>query len=133
LVDLVRGDLLVEIQTGGFAPVRATLDALTRERRVCRQSFELEVPLPHEDELRVHASGRAFRRYGRTVAVRSLASVDDRVRIRDPAQVTALLPDELPDVFDTAELSEAAAVSRSLAAEGLLPALDGRPRAPRKA
>src|SRR5438093_5749934 len=34
VVDLVRGDLLVEIQTGGFAPLRAKLDSLTREHRV---------------------------------------------------------------------------------------------------
>jgi hypothetical protein len=34
VVDLVRGDLLVEIQTGGFAPLRAKLDALTREHPV---------------------------------------------------------------------------------------------------
>ena len=34
VVDLVRDDLLVEIQTGGFAPLRAKLDALTREHRV---------------------------------------------------------------------------------------------------
>lgn len=34
VVDLVRGDLLVEVQTGGFAPLRRKLDALTTERHV---------------------------------------------------------------------------------------------------
>ena len=34
VVDLVRGDLLVEVQTGGFAPLRRKLDALTAERHV---------------------------------------------------------------------------------------------------
>ena len=30
VVDLVRGDLLVEIQTGGFAPLRRKLELITR-------------------------------------------------------------------------------------------------------
>jgi hypothetical protein len=34
VVDLVRGDLLVEVQTGGFAPLRRKLEALTAERAV---------------------------------------------------------------------------------------------------
>jgi hypothetical protein len=34
VVDLVRGGLLVEIQTGGFAPLRRKLDVLSREHEV---------------------------------------------------------------------------------------------------
>lgn len=34
IVDVVQDDLLVEIQTGGFTPLKAKLDALTRKRRV---------------------------------------------------------------------------------------------------
>jgi hypothetical protein len=34
IVDLVRGRLLIEIQTGGFAPLRRKLDALLRTHRV---------------------------------------------------------------------------------------------------
>jgi hypothetical protein len=34
VVDLVRGDLLVEIQAGGFAPLRRKLDLLAAEHRV---------------------------------------------------------------------------------------------------
>jgi hypothetical protein len=34
VVDLVRGDLLVEIQTGSFAPLRRKLELLTRKHRV---------------------------------------------------------------------------------------------------
>ena len=41
VVDLVRGDLLVEIQTGGFAPLRRKLELLTRQHRV-----RLVVPVP---------------------------------------------------------------------------------------
>jgi hypothetical protein len=162
VVDLVRGDLLVEIQTGGFAPLRAKLDKLTREYRVllvtpvalerrivrlsaageilsarrsprrgriedvfarlvsipallCRPGFELEVLLTHEDELRVHGPGRAFRRHGWAVSGRMLATVESRVRIANPEQAAALLPAGLPELFDTAELADAAAISRRLA------------------
>ena len=41
VVDLVRCDLLVEIQTGGFAPLRRKLELLTREHRV-----RLVAPVP---------------------------------------------------------------------------------------
>ncbi len=34
VIDLVRGDLLIEIQTGGFAPLRRKLDALLESHRV---------------------------------------------------------------------------------------------------
>jgi hypothetical protein len=34
VIDLVRGDLLVEFQTGGFAPLRKKLDVLAQEHRV---------------------------------------------------------------------------------------------------
>ncbi len=41
VVDLVRGDLLVEFQTGGFAPLRRKLDLLARSHRV-----RLVAPVP---------------------------------------------------------------------------------------
>jgi hypothetical protein len=162
VIDLVRGDLLVEIQTGGFAPLRRKLDALTREhpvrvvapvareRRIvrlssegeilssrrspkhgrvedvfsrlvsfptllCRPSFEIEVLLTEEDELRVHQPGKAFRRHGWIVSGRSLSGVADRVRLAGPDDAAALLPSRLPESFDTAELAEAAAITRRLA------------------
>jgi hypothetical protein len=162
VVDLVRGDLLVEFQTGGFAPLRSKLDSLTREHRVrlvapvalqrrivrlsaegevlsarrsprrgrvedvfgrlvsipallCRPGFEIEVLLTHEDELRVHSPGRAFRRHGWTVSGRTLLTVEARVRIGNPEEAAALLPAGLPELFDTAELAEAAVISRRLA------------------
>jgi hypothetical protein len=34
VVDLVRGDLLIEVQTGGFAPLRRKLDVLLESQRV---------------------------------------------------------------------------------------------------
>ncbi len=162
VVDIVRGDLLIEIQTGGFAPLRRKLDALTREhpvrvvapvareRRIvrlsgageilsarrsprhgtaldvfsrlvsiptllCRPQFELEILLTEENELRVHQPGKAFRRRGWIVSGRSLSAVSDSVRLTCPEDAAALLPSRLAESFDTAELAEAAAISRRLA------------------
>jgi hypothetical protein len=162
VVDLVRGELLIEIQTGGFAPLRRKLDALTREHRVrlvapvprrrrivrlspqgeilsarwsprrgrpedvfarlvslpellLRPQLELELLLTQEDELRVHRSGKAFRRHGWVVSARSLVCVEERIPIATPGAAAALLPAGLPDPFDTAELAAAAGISRRLA------------------
>jgi hypothetical protein len=161
VIDLVRGETLVEFQTGGFAPLRRKLAALTAEhpvrlvapiavtRRIvrlddggvilserrspkrgriedvfarlvsfpgllCDPCFELEVLLTHQDELRVFRPGRAYRRRGWVVAGRSLASVDETVRLTCAADAVALLP-ELPEAFDTAELAAAAGIPRRLA------------------
>jgi hypothetical protein len=162
VVDIVRGELLIEIQTGGFAPLRRKLDVLTRdhpvrivapvarERRIvrlssegeilsarrsprhgrvedvfarlvsipkllCRPQLEIEVLLTEEDELRVHQPGKAFRRHGWIVSQRSLSGVSDCIRIAGPEDAAALLPSQLPELFDTAELAEAAAIDRRLA------------------
>ncbi len=162
VVDLVRGDLLVEIQTGSFAPLRRKLELLTRQHRVRlvaplplvrriirlsdegellsarrsprrgraedifnrlvsipsllrRPHFELELLLTHQDELRVYRPGKAFRRHGWVVAGRRLVSVEHRIRITSPDDAARLLPPGLPELFDTAQLAEAAAIERRLA------------------
>jgi len=162
VVDIVRGDLLIEIQTGGFAPLRRKLDLLTREHSVrvvapgalerriirlsnegeilsarrsprhgrvedifsrlvsipallCRPRLEIEVLLIEEEELRVHQPGKAFRRRGWVVSGRSLSRVANCIRISGPEDAAALLPSDLPESFDTAELAEAAAITRRLA------------------
>ena len=162
VVDLVRGDLLVEIQTGGFAPLRRKLERLLEShhvrlvapvavtRRIVRMSddgvvlsrrrspkagrvedvferlvslpqllaherFELEVLLAHQEEIRVFDPRRAYRRRGWVVAGRSLTAVDGSIRIGSVADALALLPDGLPESFDTAELAEAAGIDRRLA------------------
>ena len=162
VVDLVRGDLLVEIQTGSFAPLRRKLELLTRQHRLrlvaplplvrriirlsdegellsarrsprrgrvedifnrlvsipsllCRPHFELELLLTHQDELRVYRHGKAFRRHGWVVAGRRLVSVEECLRITGPDDAARLLPPSLPELFDTAQLAEAAAIERRLA------------------
>jgi hypothetical protein len=162
VIDLVRGDVLVEIQTGGFAPLRRKLEVLTQRgpvrlvapialtRRIvrltaggevlsarrsprrgsledvfarlvsfpallCRPTFEVEVVLTHEDELRAQGAARAYRRHGWAVVGRSLTGVERTVRIAGAEDALRLLPAGLPDEFDTNELAEAAGVSRRLA------------------
>jgi len=162
VVDLVQGDLLVEIQTGSFASLRRKLELLSRQHRVrlvapvplvrtiirlsdegellsarrsprrgrvedifnrlvsipsllCRPHFELELILTHEDELRVYRPGKAFRRHGWVVSGRRLVSVEKCLRICGPDDAARLLPPGLPELFDTAQLAEAAAIERRLA------------------
>ena len=80
-----------------------------------RPGLEIEILLTEEDELRVHRPGKAFRRHGWIVSGRSLSGVADCVRIAGPEDAAALLPSRLPESFDTAELAEAAAITRRLA------------------
>jgi hypothetical protein len=162
VVDLVRGDLLIEVQTGGFAPLRRKVEQLLESHRVrvvtpvaisrrivrvgadglvlsSRRSpkagrvedvferlvslpallahprFEVEVVLTHQDEVRMHQPGRAWRRRGWVVAGRSLTGVDRSLLLASPADVVALLPAGLPEPFDTAELAAAACIQRGLA------------------
>lgn len=162
VVDLVRGDLLIEVQTGGFAPLRRKLDELLQTHRVrvvtpvaltrrivrlspegvvlstrrspkagrvedvferlvsvpsllAHSGLEVEVVLTHQDEVRVHEPGRAWRRRGWVVAGRSLTGVDRSFTIASLADLAAFLPAGLPEPFDTAELAEAARIDRRLA------------------
>jgi hypothetical protein len=89
VVDLVRGDLLVEIQTGGFAPLRRKLELLAHEHPV-----RLVAPVP---------------------LGRRLVSVEERRLLATPADAAGLLPLALPELFDTAELAQAAGIERRLA------------------
>ena len=161
VIDLVRGDTLIEIETGGLARVRRKLDVLLEThpvrvvvpvpltRRIVRVSqagevlsarrsprhgrvedvfarlvslpallaherFEVELVLTHEDELRRHEPGRAWRRGGWVVAGRSLVSVERSLRLTCAADAVGLLP-VVPDPFDTAELAAAAGCPRRLA------------------
>jgi hypothetical protein len=76
--------------------------------------FSLELLLTHEQELRRHAPGRAFRRRGWVVVGRSLLSVEQQLTLATPDDAAMLLP-TLPTVFDTAELATAVGCDRRLA------------------
>ena len=84
-------------------------------RRCSASHFELELLLTQQDELRVYQHGKAFRRHGWVVAGRRLVSVEQCIRITSPDDAARLLPPNLPELFDTAQLAEAAAIERRLA------------------
>ena len=163
VIDLVRGDLLIEIQTRGFSgmkrKLRKLLDLghrvrivhpipdvkwivkiddegkeLNRRRSPKRGQFEdifselvsfpawidepnleVEVLLTHEEELRTHQPGKAWRRKGWVVVERRLIGVVDGRVITGSADMAALLPDGLPDDFTTAELAATAGRPRRIA------------------
>ena len=82
---------------------------------LCHPRFELELLLTHQDELRVYRPGRAFPHRGWVAVGRRLVSVEDRVRVTCPDDAARLLPPNLPTLFDTAQLADAAAIDRRLA------------------
>jgi hypothetical protein len=161
VIDLVRADgELVEVQTGGFSPLRTKLDALLdrhrmrivhpvpTQRRIIRvdehgevlstrpspkkpgattifeglvsfptllshPNLPIEVLLCREDHVRAPAPVRG-RRYLRDPGQRRLQAVVERVELRGPADVAALLP-ALEAPFTTRELARAMKVPLPLA------------------
>ena len=77
--------------------------------------LEVEVVLTHEDELRTHQPGKAWRRKGWVVEERHLVEVVDSQVLASSADLLGLLPPALPDPFTTADLAGAAGCPRRLA------------------
>ena len=163
VIDLVRDDRLIEIQTRGFSSARrkfTTLldrghrllvvhpiavdtwitkvgdegELLSRRRSprhgaACdvfaelvnvapllgHPGLELELVLIEMEELRRHAPDGPWRRRGWTVVERRLLDVVDQRVVRDVADLSALLPPDLPDPFTTAELAAGLGRPRRLA------------------
>ena len=162
VIDLVRGGLLIEIQTRGFSAMKRKLATLLEghpvrlvhpiaaqkwivklrdtgeieSRRkspkrgafvdvfaelvsfpelVAHDGLTLEVLLVDEEELRRFDGNRAWRRRGWVVEERRLVEVVDRLVIDSPAGLAALLPQEIPSEFTTADLSDALGRPRRLA------------------
>lgn len=163
VIDLVRNDLLIEIQTRGFSSMRDKLTSLLDHghdvrvvypipvdkwivkideagdvisRRVsprhgmevdvfaelvsfphlmAESTFEIDILLTTEDELRRHTPGRSWRRKGWTVVERRLIEVRDSMLLRSADDLVALLPPELPSLFTTADLAAALRRPRRLA------------------
>ncbi|NQT85480.1 hypothetical protein HQ560_01870 [bacterium] len=162
-IDIVRGDLLVEIQTAGVSALRYKLVTLARHHRVRlvlpvtaqkwivrvgddgqtpisrRKSpkhgrledvfaelmriphvlghvnFTVEALLIHEEEVRRHEPGRAWRRKGWVTHERRLLDVAARHRLDTLTDLRALLPASLPEPFTTADLAAALGAPRRLA------------------
>jgi len=154
VIDLVRGELLIEVQTRGFASMKhkvaALLDlghqirilhpipidrwivkvdadgtVLSRRRSpkhgkptdvfaelvsfpelLAHPHLEVEVLMTIEEEYRRHTPNRSWRRKSWTVVERRLIEVVDTLFLQQTEDLTALLPDDLPETFTTADLAE---------------------------
>jgi hypothetical protein len=157
VVDIVRGDELIEIQTRNFASLGRKLDRLldahtvtlvhpiaartviNRPDRNPRRSpkkgsmyslfdelvsiptmldhprLTLEVLLIEEAQERRHDPSLRRRRGGWRIVERKLEAVIEQRRFRSGSDLAALLPDDLPDTFTTADLAHDAGISRPLA------------------
>lgn len=78
-------------------------------------NLSLEALLIQEEEVRRFDGRRGWRRRGWVVAERRLLGVQEPFRVDTPASLRALLPEELPDRFTTADLAKALTVPRGLA------------------
>ena len=153
VIDLVRGDLLIEVQTRGLSSARhkvATLldrghrlrlvlpiavemwivkvDAegvITSRRRSPRHGapadafaelvsiarllphpgLEIDLVLVEAEEVRWHSPDGPWRRRGWTVEERRLIGVAGTQSIRGVANLTGMLPADLPERFTTADLA----------------------------
>ncbi len=154
VIDLVREDLLIEVQTRGFSSmkqkvttllggghrvrivhpipvdkwiVKVDSDGTALSRRLSPRhgvptdvfaelvsfpdllthpQLDVEVLLTIEEEYRVHTPDRSWRRKGWTVLERRLIDVVDTLLLGHTEGLTALLPDDLPETFTTADLAE---------------------------
>ncbi len=163
VVDIIRGDLLIEIQTRGFSAMRRKFDRLldthpirlvhpvpatkwivklddegnpvSRNRSpkrgvgldVCAElvsfpsllshpNFSIEVLMTEEEEVWA-ASSKGWRRRGYVVDHRRLLDVRETVRLDGPGDLGHQLPDDLPDIFNTADIAGGLGRSRHAAQE----------------
>lgn len=163
VIDIVRGELLIEIQTGNFTSIKAKLHELlprhplrlvypiaaekwiikratagtpTSRRKSPKRgatadlfaelvrfpalaadpNFSLHVLLIREEEARRRSqSRRAWRRRGWVTEERRLIEVLEERVFAGPADLAALLPPTLPDLFTTKDLASALGRPRRLA------------------
>ncbi len=78
-------------------------------------NFSVEVLLIREEEVRRHDAHRAWRRKGWVTHERRLLEVVGRRLFETPADLSALVPDDLVEPFTTCELAAAIAKPRRLA------------------
>lgn len=167
VIDIVRGDLLIEIQTRGFSSMKTKLLRLLDDghqvrivhpviaaKWICKlddagsvtsrrkspqrgvfadvfselvsfptlldhPSLDIELVAVHVDEMRRHEPGKAWRRKGWVVDERRLVGVVDGLPLRSNADAVALLPEDLPDPFTTADVATRSGMSRRLAQQAM--------------
>lgn len=71
---------------------------------LAHDGLSIELVLVHDEELRRHVPGKAWRRRGWVVVERRLVEVVEKLTVSQPADLLDLLP-SLPSVFTTSELS----------------------------
>jgi len=160
-VDIVRDDLLLEVQTGSFSSLAPKIEELLTTHRVrvvypiaqdkwivkqhkdgrrtrrlspkhgiyadlfdelvamphllCHPDLTLEVALVQTEEMRERQPGKAWRRRGWVITGHRLVAVLEQRQFRGRDDLAALLPNNLPEPFDTADLADALGRGRRLA------------------
>jgi len=163
IIDILQGDLLIEIQTRSFSALKKKVTQLVkqhpvrlvypiiREKWIVRMTekgdrvlgrrksprrgipadvfeelvsfpelisdnnFSIELLLVQAEEVRRQDRRRGWRRKGWVVDERRLLKVLDRLVLETPADVAALLPEDLVMPFTTSDLARAIGRSRRLA------------------
>ena len=82
---------------------------------VIHPNFVLDVPLIREEQFWLDDGQGSWRRKHWSLYDRQLVDVYETVPLSTPSDYAALIPKQLPDIFDTQELSQALGLSRSLA------------------
>jgi hypothetical protein len=140
VVDILRGDLIIEIQTKSFSKIRRKLRSLLEDHLSRRKSprrgtyedlfnelvsmpalmkepdFSLEVLLIHEEEIRIHDPHRAWRRRGWVTLERRLLDVIEKRCFDSPEDLMSFIPPSIGCKFTTSDL--AAALQKSIRLAG---------------
>ena len=163
IIDIVRGDLLIEVQTGNFSSIKEKLRRLTRNHLVrlvlpialckwivqiskddgeffrrrkspkrgklidmfnelvrfpdlmIKQSFEMEVLMIYEEEVRCADGQGSWRRRGVSIRDHKLIKVVDSIRFSCPKDFLCFLPESLEVPFTSRQLANQLRISLRLA------------------
>ena len=163
IIDIIRGDLLIEIQTRSFSALKKKVTELVKQHPVrlaypvatekwivrlpekgdrilgrrrsprrgipadvfeelvsfpeliSNSNFSIELLLIQEEEVRRQDRRRGWRRKGWTIDERRLLKVLDWLVLETPADVAALIPEDLVTPFTTSDLALAVGRPRRLA------------------
>lgn len=102
------------------SPKRGRVEELFKElvsfpELMCQDNFSLEVLLIQEEEVRRYDGKRRWRRRGWVTVERRLLDVVERHLFQGPQDLMAIIPQELPPRFTTADMARVMEVPRWLA------------------
>jgi hypothetical protein len=113
IVDILRGDLIIEIQTRNFSAIATKLRRLVERHRVL-----LVHPVPCDlwiVKMPREPGGATWRRHGWVTTERRLIRARETVSLRRVLDYASMLPATLPGEFLTADLASAIARPRRVA------------------